>query len=122
MPPLNYNIVVLSSAARTATLNSGDIVNYSKCIHVVIDVTVDPAAASIVPKIQGKDEVSGKWYDILEGVAITATGTTVLKVGPGIAASANVAASDMLPPIWRVRMEHADTDSITYSIGAAVMV
>jgi len=121
MPPPNYNIEVLPLAARTATLNSDDKDCHSRGVHVIIDVTVDPALASIVPKIQGYDPTSGKYYDLLVGVAITAVGTTVLKVYPGIAASANVAASDMVPPVWRVRMEHADADSITYSVGAVMV-
>ena len=120
--PANYNTEVLSLLARTATLNSDDQVNHNgRGVHIIIDVTVDPALASIVPKIQGYDPTSGKYYDLLVGVAITAVGTTVLKVYPGIAASANVAASDMVPPVWRVRMEHADADSITYSVGAVMV-
>lgn len=115
-------MALLPSLARTASVNSADQTNTrGRGLHVVIDVTVDPAAASITPKIQGKDLTSGKYYDILTGVAITATGTTVLKVHPGITALANVAANDLLPVNWRVRMEHADTDSITYSVGASVV-
>ncbi len=122
MPPPNYNIEVLPSAARTATLNSDDLDCQGRGVHVIIDVTVDPALASVVPKIQGYAPTSAKWYDILVGVAITAVGATVLKVYPGIVASANVAASDILPPVWRVRLEHADADSITYSVEAVVIV
>ncbi|KKM84780.1 hypothetical protein LCGC14_1295670 [marine sediment metagenome] len=121
MPPPNTNIEVLPSAARIATLNSADLDCQGRGVHVIIDVTVDPALASVVPKIQGFDPLSGTWYDLLVGVAITAVGTTVLKVYPGIAVAANVAASDVVPPVWRVRMEHADADSITYSVGAALV-
>lgn len=121
--PRNAELTLLASAARTATLDSPDQDNpEAKGVHVIIDVTLDPALASVVPTIQGKDPASGKYQDILEGVAITATGTTVLKVYPGIAASANVAASDILPKTWRVRMAHADADSITYSVGANLVV
>ncbi len=119
----NKDITLLVSAARTAVINSADQVNTRRRgLHIIIDVTVDPAAASITPKIQGKDPVSGKYYDLLVGVPIIATGTTVLKVYPGIVALANVSASDILPAHWRFRMEVADADSITYSVGAAVIV
>ena len=74
-----------------------------------------------MPTIQGKDHLSGKYYDLLVGVAITAIGTTILKVYPGIMASANVAASDILPLTWRVQFVHADVDSITYSVSAMVV-
>ena len=118
----NKDIILLVSAARTAEIESAEQTNTrGKGLHVIIDVTVDPALASITPKIQGKDPASGKWYDICVGVAIAATGTTVLKVFPGITAAANVAASDILPAHWRFQMAVADTDSMTYSVGATVI-
>ncbi len=119
---VNGNVTVLVSEARTATVDSPDQANQEvRGLHVIIDVTSITTAPSVVPKIQGKDSLSGKYYDVLVGAAIVATGTTVLKVYPGIAASANVAASDILPAVWRVRMEHANADSITYSVGATVI-
>ncbi len=118
----NYEAPLFASAARTATENSPDQQNIeARGLHVIIDVTLDPALASITPHIQGKDPASGKYYDLLVGVAITATGTTVLKVYPGIAVAANAAASDIMPKTWRVRMVHVDADSITYSVGAALV-
>lgn len=118
----NKDITLLTSAARTVQTDSADQVNTrGKGLHIIIDVTIDPALASITPRIQGKDPVSGKYYDILVGVAITAVGITVLKVFPGIAASANAAANDILPAHWRFRMDVADTDSMTYSVSASVI-
>ena len=115
-------VELLDSKARTASENTPDQTNFGhKGLHLIIDVTLDPALASVVPTIQGKDPLSGKYYDLLVGLAIVATGTTVLKVYPGIAASGNVAASDILPSIWRLQLVHADADSITYSV-AAVLV
>lgn len=123
MPRNEVRNDVLVSVARTATVNSADQINADgRGVHVIIDVTVDPAAASVTPTIQGRDPLSGVYYDILVGNAITAVGTTILKVYPGIGAVANGAASDVLPRTWRVRMVHADDDSITYSVGANSIV
>jgi len=119
----NEYIELLASLARTANVDTPDQTNFGhKGLHLIIDVTAISLTPSVVPTIQGKDPLSGKYYDILVGVAITATGTTVLKVYPGVTASANVAASDVLPLIWRLHMEHADTDSITYSVAANLVV
>jgi len=119
----NEYIELLASLARTANVDTPDQTNFGhKGLHLIIDVTSVTLTPSVVPTIQGKDPLSGKYYNLLVGLAITATGTTVLKVYPGITASANVSASDLLPQIWRVRMVHADVDSITYSVGAAVIV
>ncbi len=117
----NFNDAALASEARTET-NTVDLTNSQhKGCHVIIDVTASSDTPSVVPKIQGKDSVSGKFYDLLEGVAITGTGTTVLKVYPGITAVANVAVSDILPSKFRIEMTHADGDSITYSVAVSLV-
>lgn len=120
---INSERVLLGSAARTATPTDVTQDNpRHRGVHVVVDVTDAGAATpSITPKIQGLDAASGNWYDILVGAAITAIGTTVLKVYPGITASANASASDVLPARWRTRVEHADADTITYSVGANLL-
>ena len=104
------------SGARTATVNSDGVSSPDAiAIHVIIDVTAVTATPSVVPTIQGFAPVSGVWYDLLVGSAITTTGTTVLKVGLNIAPSANAAAQDLVPAQWRVKFTHADSDSITYT-------
>lgn len=116
------DLTVFASAARTATTNGSDTVNYNgSFLHVVIDVTAAADTPSVVFTIQGKDVVSGKYYTLLASAAITGTGTTVLRVGPGLTAAANLVASDILPRTWRVIATHADSDSITYSVGASVV-
>ena len=46
----------------------------------------------------------------------------MLRVYPGLTASANVTASDVLPATWRVEAVHGDTDSITYSVSANLIM
>lgn len=119
----NINETVLASAARTATVQSADFTNYNgRGLHLVIAVSAVTATPSVVFTIQGKDAVSGLYYTVLTSAAITATGTTVLKVYPGITASANASASDILPRTWRVDATHANADSISYSVGASVIL
>lgn len=118
----NESITLLPSSARTATTNSNDINNRTSCgVHVIIDVTAASATPSVVFKIQGKDPLSGKYYDLLTSAAITGTGTTVLKVFPSATAATNLAVNDFLPKVWRVLATHADTDSITYSVSANLL-
>jgi hypothetical protein len=90
----------------------------TKRLIIVIDATAATATPSVVPKIQGYDPFADKYFDLLAGAAITGTGTTVLMIGPGITPSTNVAAAVPVPPIYRVILTHADTDSITYSVTA----
>lgn len=120
-PSRTASATIFASAARTATVNGDDQTNYvGRFLHLVIDVTSVTLTPSVVFTVQGKDDVSGKYYTLLASAAITATGTTVLRVGPGLTAAANTVANDVLPRTWRVIATHADTDSITYSVGASV--
>lgn len=114
---------VLASAARTATVASADQYNPDgwRGVHVVIDVTAITATPSVVFTVQGRDPVSGQYYTILASAAVTATGTTVLRIFPGATAAANTVANDCVPPIWRVNAVHGDADSITYTVSAGYL-
>lgn len=114
---------VLASAARTATPDTVELeVAGYRGLHLIIDCTAAADTPSVVFTIQGVDRVSAKVYTILASAAITGTGTTILRVGPGLTASANVVANDVLPPVIRILATHADGDSITYSVGLALCV
>jgi len=117
----NKDLEILPSAARTTEQLVENTNTKGRGIHLTIDVTLDPALASITPSIEGKDPVSGKFYTILTGTAIAATGTFILRVFPGATAAADIA-NDILPATWRFKMAVADTDSMTYSVGASVIV
>ena len=118
----NFNAIALESAARIATNNSDDLTNSQhRGCHVIIDVTDITATPSVVPTIQGKDSLSGKYYTLLVGAAITATGTTILKVYPGLTADANLVTNDIVPSKFRILMTHGDADSITYSVSVSLV-
>lgn len=113
---------VFASAARTATSASA-VLSSQGCrgMHLVIDATAVTATPSVVFTIQGYSGLGDDYYTILASAAITATGTTVLRVYPGLTAAANTVANDVIPPLWRVNAVHADADSITYSVAALLV-
>jgi hypothetical protein len=116
------DVVVFPLAARAATVSSSDIVNdFGKMCHVYIKITSITASPSIVFTIEGKDATSGDYYTILTAAAMTTATTKILRVGPGLTASANLIVNDLLPRTWRVTATHADADSATYSVGASVL-
>ena len=118
----NFNALILASEARIATTNGADQTNSRhKGCHVIIDVTAKGGTISLVPTIQGKDPVSGKYYTILTGTAITIVSTTVLKVYPGLTASANAIANDIIPSKYRVIMTHGNATSATYSVSISLV-
>lgn len=119
----NTNETLLASAARTAAVNSADFVNYNaKGAQFIIDISATPATPEITVTIQGKDPISGNYYDLLIGPVYNSVGTNILKIYPGIVASPNASASDILPRDYRVSVANADADSITYSIAAALVL
>jgi len=119
----NDNAQVFASAARTATLSSATFRNGNyRGAQFVIDVTAIAATPSVVFSIEAFDSLSGKFFSLLDSVAIVAVGTTILRVYPGLLAVANLVANDLLPYQWRVTATHADADSITYSVGANLML
>ncbi len=114
---------VYASAARTADPDTQELaVAGYRGIHLVIDCTAVTSTPSVVFTILGVDRVSGKTYTILASAAITGTGTTVLRVGPGLTAATNLVANDVLPPVIRISATHGDSDSATYTVGASLCV
>lgn len=115
----NAEETVYASAARTATPTAVTMSSKGRSrLHLVIVVSSVTSTPSVVPTIDAYDTVSNSYYNLLTGVAITATGTTVLKIGPGLGAAANTSAADFLPNLWRVTMTHGNANSITYTVSA----
>jgi hypothetical protein len=122
--PVQQSVVLLASAARTATptVGPGNDINYLtnhqrfKGAHVILDVTAIAATPSVTIDIEGYDYGSGTWYNIGTGTAVTSVSTTVFKVHPDLTAAAGSVFKDGLPFLWRVTSTHADADSITYSL------
>lgn len=110
------NQILFASAARTATVS---MTTNTECTGGLfyINVTAVTATPSVVFTIAGVNPGSDTAYTILDSAAITGTGLTVLRVHPSLTASANTIAKDMLPQALKITATHADTDSITYSVG-----
>lgn len=116
------NITILASGARTTTQTSTDQTNYNhKGVIVVLDVTV-PGTGSITLEIDAKDPVSGKYYAVLTGAAVTTLSTNIYRVYPGLTASANATANDILPRTWRIKVTANNANTITYSVGAMLIL
>lgn len=115
----NIAVTLAASAARTATLTVATQTNYNGAmLHAVITVSTI-TIGGITPVIKGIGKL-GTTYPLLTGAVITTAGQTVLKIGPGFAATANVSAADMLPRLWNMVVTPVDGNSITYSIEANV--
>lgn len=122
----NKNVTVKAVGAVTATGNSGDLTN-REYRGVVLTLDID-AASGTTPtldvKLQGTDGL-GNYVDIA-GAAFaqkTGAGTSTLTVYPGVAETANVSVSDVLPRTYRVVWTvGGTTPSFTFSVGAALVL
>ena len=110
-------ITAYASVSRVASPSVVDVdMGRAHGMVVIIDVTAASVTPSVVFNVDGFDPLSGKTWTLLDSAAITGTGTTILKVAPGLTASANAVATDMIPAIVRIAPVHADADPITYTV------
>jgi hypothetical protein len=123
-------VSVLQSEQRTATTTSDDITNFGETINVkggyiTLDVTAVLTTPLITLSVQLKDPASGQYETLMSATSgVTTTGTHTYLIYPGAGeAGADVTqvAGYVLPPTWRVKVDHADTDPITYSVGAMLV-
>lgn len=115
-------VTVLTSAARTTAQTQADQDNAgARGIAVILDITAASGTGGLTLEIDGLDPTSGKYFALLTGTAKTTTGTTVYRVYPGLTASANATASDVLPKTWRTKISVGDASSYTYSVGAVLL-
>jgi hypothetical protein len=123
-------VTVLASAGRIATTNSADFINLGEVSNIrgaylTLDVTGASASPVITLSIKAKDYVSGAYESVfVAATGVTTIGTHTYLIYPGIGAAANDVAqiqSYPLPLQWRVTVDHADTDPITYSVGALLI-
>jgi hypothetical protein len=116
--------IIALTAAGAGTTNSLDQQNtYGKGAVVGIDITAVSGTVAVVVNIQGKDFATGQYYTIASTASLTGTGFTTLTVYPGVAATANVAVSAVLPATWRAQVVSGtgSTPAVTLEIGASTI-
>lgn len=118
----NTNVTILTSASRTTTQTSADQINYNgRGLHIVVDVTV-VGTGSITLTVNGKDNISGKYYTLLSGAAIVTNSTNVYKIFPGAPATANVSVNDMIPRLFQVVVTANNANAVTYTVGYSLVI
>lgn len=117
--------------SRTITVTTSDITNYGATGgNWILDVTVLSGATRFTPFIEGKDVTSKKYYTLISGAELSATGTTVYQIHPSYVSGGlqtpNVGIASItreveaLPRTWRLVVSHADNtgaSGATYTFG-----
>lgn len=113
----NLAITVVPSTAVSTTVTTADFTNVQwRGAHLVVNTTA-LSGGTLTPKVQGKDPVSGAYYDVLTGAAIAGPGTVVLRVYPSLPTATTNTASDLLPQTWRLQMVGASSPVGTLTVG-----
>jgi len=89
-------------------------------VIVVLDMTV-PGTGSVTLTIQAKDRMSGKYYTLLAGAAVTTVSTNVYTIFPGATPAANVSANAMLPDMWRWIVTANNANPTTFTVGFSMI-
>jgi hypothetical protein len=123
----NFDVILLPSAARTA---APTVPNWRNRRHLGLQLTLHVTAASgaggLTVHIQATDrDRGGAAEDLLvDGSAITGTGTYVFRLHPleaAATAGVRVVAVRALPADWLVTVAHGDGSSYTYSLTATFL-
>ena len=116
------NITVINANAVTTTQTSADLTNNAgKGAIFVLDMT-NVGTGSVTIAIKGKDPVSGKYYTILTGLAVTTNSTNIYRIYPGLTVAANATGSDLLPKTYQVVVTANNANATTYKVGALLIV
>lgn len=126
---MQRNFTIFASAARTDTHSSQlyhnvDINTNVRGMLLTLDVTAATATPSVVMTVEWYDAASDSYETILTAVAVTGIGKDSYLIYPESAAASGAITQVVnfpMPSVWRVTMTHADTDSITYSLGAMML-
>jgi hypothetical protein len=124
----NQNLVLLASAARTATTASAAQTNSNaRGFLLFLDVTTASGTGGLQIQPQVQDPISGNWVSYSgSSAAVTATGEYLYVLYPstfsGLSSSVKTSCSAPLPPTWRVQIIAGDSSSYTYSLAAALIL
>lgn len=122
---VNKEFTLLASGARTAETASASQANlYHKGMILFVDVTADPAAASIDPTIVMTPSIGTAKTIWTATASIEATGQYAYVFYPSAedAGSYTEQQEMVIPPDWKFTMEVADTASMTYSVTGCYIV
>lgn len=116
----NYGAQITHAAAAAGASGATQNDPLALGLLVLVNITaITGVGPTLTVLIEGQDEVSGAYYTILSSAALSATGLTALRVYPGIAAAANLSASDVIPLKWRVRtVIGGTTPAVTATVSA----
>jgi hypothetical protein len=113
---------VINAVAATTTQTSSTLFNLNgRGAKVVLNMS-NAGTGSVTLHIQGFDSGGSAFYDQLVGAAITTNSVNVYTVYPGLPATANVSANDIIPRSWRIQVVVNNANATTYTVSVVMML
>jgi hypothetical protein len=84
--------------------------------QLVINITTI-GTGSVTVGVQGIDPASAVKYDLIRSAALVANAVTILRLGLGLIAVANLTVNDLLPMDIAVDIVHNNANAVVYSVG-----
>lgn len=112
----------LSSASRSVATNGSNRTNFnSRSVQCALDVTAASGTGGLTLQIQGRDPISGNWYNLNNTPGpVTATGTYVYEISPSLGLGSGGVVqrtAGMVPRTIRMSVGVGDASAYTYSVG-----
>lgn len=122
-PNVDTGALVTLTTASTGGNSADQTNNNGRGVSLAVNISaISGTGATLTITVQGKDPVSGNYYNIFAAGGLTTTGTTAIQVYPGITTATN-AGSAVLPRTWRVLYAiTGTTPSVTATISASVIL
>lgn len=104
-------------------IESQTFVNYnSKGAIILFDASDKGAFDRLVVNVEGRELVSGQFYNILNTPVLIANFLYVLKIYPGLNPVPGFVSNDILPRFWRITVSHITVTPILYGATAQVIL
>lgn len=121
----NVEAVALASAARTATVNTADLINHNaRGVMIMLDVSAASGTGGLTIRIQGKT-AAGTYVSLHAApTAVTTVTQQLYTLYPGTSSTGGAMAqtvSQILPRTWRIQVVHGDGSSYTYSVSYSLI-
>lgn len=119
----NRRVVSLPSATRSTDQTLGPFKNPEcKGIEILVNVTsLNGGAPSFTVEVDALDEYGNNIGSVLKSAAFTTVTARRLVIYPGITASANVAASMVMPQNYQIFVDDTAAANVDYSLVANLL-
>lgn len=116
-------IVLAAGTVISASRNEDVDIPFGRGVRVTLVTTAEAGTSTLDMKVQTFDAASGTYTDLAGAstAQMTATGTAVLTIYPGIAETANVSVSDAIARRIRIVLTLGGT-SFTGSLGVDILI